>query len=321
MPHFLRAALFALFFAIQPAAQAEDEIAVTHYGALTYGLPVAVAFHGGFFEEAGVDLSGILSARGGGDAVRTVLASPLPWGEAGLPAVIAARNSGLDLVITNIAVGDVGDAMWVTLKGSGVATLADLSGKTVSYTNPRSGSQMNLDTILRREGLVDSVKTMSSGGMREGLTLLGSGDVAAAPIVEPMATLMGDRFEVVFRVSDYFEPGAQIVGFAPRDFAEANGSRISAMIAARAKAVRLMREDPARAAELASAAYERVPAAALEKIIRRLASEDFWSEGALDRKAFVAMEETLVATGVLDKPGYDWSLVLDERWVSAAAAQ
>ncbi len=317
MKHIFVSALVAVGLAASPAL-AEKEIAVTHYGALTYGLPVAVAYHGGYFAEEGVDLDSVLSARGGGDAVRTALATSLPWGEAGLPAVIAARNSGLDLVITNIAVTDVGDAMWVTAKGSGIGSVQDLSGKTVSYTNPKSGSQMNLTTVLEREGLTESVETVASGGMREGLTLVGQGEVAAAPIVEPMATLMADRFDVVFRVSDYFEPGAQIVGFTTREFAEANPDVITGLIRARARAVRLMAEDPAKAAGLAAAAYERVPPPVLEAIIARLSAEGFWSEGALDPEAFAAMEEILMAVQVIDAPGYDWASAMDDRWIKAA---
>jgi len=317
MRHLMASALVAVGLSAAPAL-AENEIAVTHYGALTYGLPIAVAFHGGYFAEEGVELDSVLSARGGGDAVRTALATSLPWGEAGLTAVIAARKSGLDLVITNIAVADVGDAMWVTAKGSGVASVEDLEGKTVSYTNPQSGSQMNLRIVLEQEGLTDSIKTVASGGMREGLTLVGQGEVAAAPIVEPMATLMAERFDVVFRVSDYFEPGAQVVGFTTREFAEANPDAISGLIRARARAVRLMAEDPARAAEFASAAYERVPPPILKQIITRLSNEGFWSEGALDPAAFAAMEETLMAVDVIDAPGYDWAPTMDDRWVKAA---
>lgn len=317
MKRWIAAALVALGLNAAPA-MAQNEIAVTHYGALTYGLPIAVAFNGGFFAEEGVELANVLSARGGGDAVRTALATSLPWGEAGLPAVIAARNSGLDLVITNIAVADVGDAMWVTAKGSGISSVKDLAGKTVSYTNPKSGSQMNLTTVLEREGLTDSVETVASGGMREGLTLAGQGEVAAAPIVEPMATLMADRFDIVFRVSDYFDPGAQIVGFTTREFGEANPEIIAGLIKARARAVRLMAEDPAKAAELAAASYERVPPPVLEKIIKRLSDEGFWSEGALDLDAFETMEETLMAVQVIDGKGYDWASAIDDRWLKAA---
>jgi len=120
---------------------------------------------------------------------------------------------------------------------------------------------------------------------------------------------------VVFRVSDYFEPGAQIVGFTTREFAEANSELIAGAIAARARAVRLMREDPEAAASLASAAYPNVPVPVLAELIGRLSKGRFWSEGALDVDAFVAMEDTLVAAGALDATGYDWSQILDDRWL------
>ena len=52
-----------------PAARAET-ITVTHWGGQFYGVLYAVAMEKGFFKKNGVDVTGILTAAGGGTAVR-----------------------------------------------------------------------------------------------------------------------------------------------------------------------------------------------------------------------------------------------------------
>ena len=62
-----------------PAARAET-ITVTHWGGQFYGVPYAVAMEKGFFKKNGVDVTGILTAAGGGTAVRNTLAGGVPFG-------------------------------------------------------------------------------------------------------------------------------------------------------------------------------------------------------------------------------------------------
>ena len=84
---FFRLAWLALLLALAPAitvstsqiAQAET-ITVTHWGGQFYGVPYAVAMEKGFFKKNGVDVTGILTAAGGGTAVRNTLAGGIPFG-------------------------------------------------------------------------------------------------------------------------------------------------------------------------------------------------------------------------------------------------
>src|ERR1700724_4133232 len=71
-----------------PAAQAET-ITVTHWGGQFYGVPYAVAMEKGLFKKNGVDVTGILTAAGGGTAVRNTWAGGFPFGGVWLGA--AAR--------------------------------------------------------------------------------------------------------------------------------------------------------------------------------------------------------------------------------------
>ncbi len=100
-----------------PAAQAET-ITVTHWGGQFYGVPYAVAMAKGLFKKNGVDVTGILTAAGGGTAVRNTLAGGVPFGEVSLAAAVQAINSGQKLIIIGAGAQSVADQMWVVKKDS-----------------------------------------------------------------------------------------------------------------------------------------------------------------------------------------------------------
>jgi len=55
-------ALASIGLAAATAARAED-LVVTHYASLLYGTPYAVGLDKGYFKEAGVDVTGILTSK------------------------------------------------------------------------------------------------------------------------------------------------------------------------------------------------------------------------------------------------------------------
>jgi NitT/TauT family transport system substrate-binding protein len=74
-----------------------ETITVTHWGGQFYGVPYAVAMEKGFFKKNGVDVTGILTAAGGGTAVRNTLAGGIPFGEVSLAAAVQAINPARSL--------------------------------------------------------------------------------------------------------------------------------------------------------------------------------------------------------------------------------
>ena len=76
--------------AMLPLAAHAEDIVVTHYASLLYGTPYAVALEKGYFKEAGVDVSGILTSKGGGTSVRNTLATENGTGIAASEAVLVS---------------------------------------------------------------------------------------------------------------------------------------------------------------------------------------------------------------------------------------
>lgn len=114
----LALSLGAAMAASGPGPARAETITVTHWGGQFYGAPYAVAIEKGFFRQHGVDVTGILTAAGGGTAVRNTLAGGIPFGEVSLAAAVQAINSGQKLIIVAAGTQSVADQLWVVRKDS-----------------------------------------------------------------------------------------------------------------------------------------------------------------------------------------------------------
>ena len=131
--------VFGLMLLAAPRPAVAEQITVTHWGVLMYGAPYAVAIEKGYYKDAGLNIDGVLTSKGGGTTMRNDMASDLPYGEVALSAVIAAMKQGIDLKIIHTGVRTAGEILWVTTPDSGIKSAKDLAGKKVAFTSPKSG--------------------------------------------------------------------------------------------------------------------------------------------------------------------------------------
>ena len=96
-----------------------DDIVVTHYGSLLYGVPYAIAMEKGWFKEAGVDVNGILTSKGGGTSVRNMMAGDTLFAEVALPAALSAIREGFNIKILSGGT-DGSSGFWVTRVGEAI---------------------------------------------------------------------------------------------------------------------------------------------------------------------------------------------------------
>ena len=85
-----------------PFRASADDILVTQYKADPSGAPFAVAMAKGFFKQAGIDITDVISGAGGGASVRAAMATSLGYGDVSPAPVLAAIDQGQDLRIVNI---------------------------------------------------------------------------------------------------------------------------------------------------------------------------------------------------------------------------
>lgn len=294
------------------------ELTVTHWGALMYGVPFAVAKEKGYFKEAGVPVDGFITSKGGGTTLRNALAAEVPYGEASLAAVVAAAQEGVPLTIVHSGVQSAGDILWVARKDDdSISTIHDLKGKKVSYTSPKSVSQMLLVMSLDMAELNDGkdLETVSLGGISAGLTALDEKGVDAAAILEPIWSKYKDKYKVVFNVNDLLPPVTQTVGVVRTDWLAENADTVAGIIEARRKGVDFIYQNPAEAAQILAEAYDMDPALA-KSAVDNVVAMKYWSPGGFDYDGMSNMVQGLKLVGAMDRDAeVDWSTMVDESYL------
>jgi NitT/TauT family transport system substrate-binding protein len=216
-----------------PPARAET-ITVTHWGGQFYGMPYAVAMEKGFFKKNGVDVTGILTAAGGGTAVRNTLAGGIPFGEVSLAAAVLAINSGQKLIIIGAGTQSVADQMWVVKKDSTLTSIKDLIGKQIA-TAPGSVSNMLILMALKANGITQQqVKLVPAGDLGANLSAVGSGAVDAGFSDDLIYEQNKELVRPLFMVRDVLDPRMmQTVTITTAEYAKAHPDIIKGLIATR----------------------------------------------------------------------------------------
>ena len=307
-------ALLAMFAAV-PSARA-DSITVTHWGGQFYGAPYAVAMEKGFFKQHGVDITGILTAPGGGTAVRNTVAGDIPFGEVSLAAAVQAINAGQKLVIVSAGTQSVADQMWAAKVGSPLHGIRDLLGKRIGYTAPNSVSNMIILMALKANGMTpQQVRLVPAGDLGANLSAIASGAVDAGFSDALTLAQSPGLVEPVFWVKDVMSPRMmQTVCITTVDYAHSHPEVIRGIIAARKEGLEYVRQHPDEAADILARAYNNPNAGLFRIHMRHLVEFDYWSDGRLDYEAMNHMVEGLQITGQLkDTP--DWSKMVDTAFL------
>lgn len=302
----------ALTLASVPAKA--EEITVTHWGALMYGTPYAVALKKGFFKQAGVDITGILTSKGGGTTVRNVLEGGLPYGEVALSAAVAAMQDNTDIKIVMMGVRSAADIYWVVKPDSPYKTLKDLVGKKLAITSPKSVTDSLSTMVLNKHGLFDKIERPALGTIGAGLTALDKGAVESASLIDPLYSARKDKYRVIFAVKDEMPPIAQTVAIASTKFIKEHPDKLRAIIRGRMMGVDYIYSNPKDAAKLLSETYDKLPLAVAESAVMNNVAIKYWGRGGFEYAAMDEMLKALKIVGAL-KGEVDWSKMVDASFL------
>jgi NitT/TauT family transport system substrate-binding protein len=302
----------------QPTAAQAETITVTHWGGQFYGVPYAVAMAKGFFRNHNVDVTGILTAPGGGTAVRNTIAGGIPFGEVSLAAAVQAINAGAKMVIVGAGTQSVADQMWVVKKGSALHGIKDLEGKRLAYTAPNSVSNMIILMALKANGLTaQQVKLVPAGDLGANLSAVISGAVDAGFIDEMIYSQNASLVQPVFYVRDVMSPRMmQTVLVTTDEFAKAHPDTVRGLIAARREGLAYTLAHPDEAADITAQAYNNPDKALFRSHMAELVKENYWSDGRFDYDGMNHMIEGLQITGQI-KGDVDWSKMVDTAFLPA----
>lgn len=320
----LAAAAFAgasMFSSTVPAAAAD--IVVTHWSALLYGVPYAIAQEKGFFKEAGVEITGILSSRGGGTSVRNLMAGETLYAEVALPAALAAIKEKFPIRIINGGT-DGTSSVWVTRQGMKIAGPEDLKGKRFAYSRPKSVSESGIISAITSHGLKTSdVKMIAAGDIGAGITALEHDKVDIATLPEPILSIKkkeGTTFQQLPWLGKDVPRYTQTVGIATIEMIEKRGKEIAALIKARRHAVEYLYAHPEESAKILAKVYNMDPEiakSAMAGILKQ--TPTWWNPGRLDLEGMDNMSKALAVVGAITLP-IDWNVAIDDRFVRDAKA-
>lgn len=319
MSKLLRAAVAAVGAVAATCVFAVD-LTVTHFGTGMYGVPFAIAREKGWFKsDAGLDVSGFITSAGGGTTIRNALASDIPYGEVALPAAIAAIQQGVKLTIVHGGVLSVADQVWITRKDdSSIGRFADLKGKKLGYSSPKSVTDIVTSVMLKNEKLDTLVERKSVGGIGSGLTALREGGVDMTYVTEPVWSKEKGNFRPVWWSTDIAPRVTQTVGIVRTDYLEKNPEVIRGIISARRKAVEFIKANPGEAAPVMAREY-KIPLeqakTALESVLA--AKGVYWSRGEFDYEGMEFMLKGLQMVKAVPEGPFDWSKVIDESFLPA----
>lgn len=295
------------------------DLTVTHFGTGMYGVPFAIARDKGWFKsEAGLDVTGFITSAGGGTTIRNALASDIPYGEVALPAAIAAIQQGVPLTIVHGGVLSVADQVWVTRKDdTSINKFADLKGKTLGYSSPKSVTDILTSLMISQNGLTGALERKSVGGIGSGLTALREGGVDMTYVTEPVWSKEKVNFRPAWWSTDIAPRVTQTVGIVRTDYLKKNPEVIKGIIAARRKGVEFVKANPAEAAPIMGREY-KIPAEQAMSAIESVQGKGvYWSRGEFDYEGMEVMLKGLQLVKAIPEGPFDWTKVIDESFLPA----
>ena len=297
-----------------------EEIAVGNYGVSANGMPFGVALHKGYFKEEGLNITGLISSAGGGTSLRNMLAGGgVPYGEVNPGVVVSAILAGADLKIVSDNVLTVAEFVWAVKPDSPIKSIKDFKGKKIGYTNPRSTSQALARMLLQAGGYTEAdAELVKTGGFGEGIAALDSGQIDIAPITEPLWSKLKGKYRAVVVANDVLPPLDNVVGVATVEMLEKRGDFIRAVIRARRKAVKFMKEHPDEAAEIVAKQYNLEPEVA-RSAVRNLTTATtkgvpYWGEGEIHLDGLKRMIEAQRSVGAITGE-VDYNKIIDTRFL------
>jgi NitT/TauT family transport system substrate-binding protein len=306
--------VFATLAACCWGAASAAEMAVSQYGRVTATLPWAIAMEKGFFAAAGVKIDNIISGQGGGTTLRNMLASDLPYGEVATSAALAAIGSGLDIVIVNTASDHIGEIALVANPKGNIHKIQDLQGRKAGFTGPKSTSELLLRLALKEAGMGGRVEPVATGGFGGGLTLLDTGGIDAAPLIDPILTLKPDKYRVIFHFADLIPRMTWLVGVTTRKFANEHPDTVRKLIEVHRRGVDYIYAHHDEAIEIYAKVWQQDPKEVATYFPKYFGYKGEWSPGGFDQEALAKMSDGLQLIG--DSPGpVDWKAAIDQQFL------
>jgi NitT/TauT family transport system substrate-binding protein len=293
----------AVVLCVAAAPAAAEDIVITQYKADPSGAPYAVAIEKGFFKQAGIDITGVISGAGGGTSVRSAIASPLGFGDVSPAPVISAIEAGQDIKIVNQGSRSLTDNVVIVMPNSPIKSVKELKGKKFAISNPKSLGEMTAVLVFEQAGLKpDDVQRVALGGLSGALTALENGVVDATSIPGILFLMRGgeSKYRVLLGPSELpLLPPA--IGMATGDLIKKSPEKLKALLAGRRAGVKFIYEHTDEAIAILGKIYEPLPPKDVATLVHQLVAAKFWSEGRIEMQGLRNAARAMKYVGSLEK--------------------
>ncbi len=301
---------------VAPVPAWAEDILVTQYKADPSGAPYGVGIEKGFFKQAGVDITGVISGEGGGASVRALIASELGYGETSPAAGIAAILGGQDIKIVDIGSRSLADNVIIVMPNSPIKTMKDLKGKKFGISNPKSLGEMTAVIAAEKVGLdPNDIQRVALGNLSGALTALENNVVDATSIPGILFLMRGgeSKYRVIMGPKDLPElpPAA---GLATTDLMKKQPDKLRAILAARRQAVKYIYEHTADASKILEKVYAPLPPNQVDTMMQQLVEAKFYSEGRIEMPLLETTVRAMKYVGMIDKD-VDLSKMIDTSFL------
>lgn len=285
---------------------------ISHRAALLGSLPSYIAEDKGMFEKYGVDVE-FLSGSGGGSTLRLLSTGDVDIAEGGMPAAILAAKTDPNIELVGGWYQTAGVMVWIAPKSAGIDSVGDLEGASLGYSSAGSASQWLAQESVSRAG-VDNVSFVSVGGMGENWVAARGGVITAGWAMEPFLSekIHNDNAEIVLDpgkyIKHYYLEGIDV----RKDFAEVHPDAVRGVFHGLIDAVDFIRNNPDKAAELATKHYDFSKEVLLSGI-KSYIDKHVW-DMQVDPEGYKTLMMGMVETGQLDKKIDIGALLNQEYW-------
>jgi NitT/TauT family transport system substrate-binding protein len=260
--------------------------------------PFHVAQEMGFFEDQGLEVEAT-TATGGGALTSALTGGSVQFAYSNLVTPVVAAAGGVDLKIVagqNAAQMETPDAMaLVVAADSDYQKAADLKGQLIAVNALKNINEIATDAVLEQAGVSPDEVEYIEMPFPEMANALIRGDIAAANLVEPFRTLMGDQLRELSYPYLEIKPGLDIAGWiSSSSYVEEHPEVVEKFTAALDEANRYLNEDPEEKIKWTAEFTQSEP-----ELIRKI-TLDRWVS-TIDPDGFQQLVDLAAEYGVLDK--------------------
>jgi NitT/TauT family transport system substrate-binding protein len=235
-------------------------------------MPIYVAQDKGLFKKHEVDVD-VIASRGGGEAMKAYLAGEVQIVATGFPEVGLMRARDVDVELFFAQMSRAPFAL-IARKDIGVASAADLKGRTIAVTSPGSLTA-NLTRYFVREAGLDpdrDVSLVSVGGGGEILGALISKRADAAMLFEPFVTVAVKQglATIIIDVAEKLDAFSSSPLSTSKAFLEKSSKQAQGVFDALAESLAIIHADKSTRLEIAKQRFPNADAVVLEAAFDRL---------------------------------------------------